>query len=68
MDKFPFLGAIHSGMIEEMYNNFLQDPKNVNKDWQNFFQGFAFARESYTEEEIPKIFQKEFKVINLIDA
>ena len=41
MDKFPFLGAIHSGMIEEMYNSFLQDPKNVNKDRQNFFQGLS---------------------------
>jgi 2-oxoglutarate dehydrogenase E1 component len=68
MDKFPFLGAIHSGMVEEMYNSFLQDPKNVNKDWQNFFQGFSFARESYTKEEVSKIFHKEFKVINLIDA
>ena len=67
MDKFPFLGAIHSGMIEQMYSEYLQDPKSINKEWSNFFQGFDFAKEVYSEEDIPKVFQKEFNVINLID-
>jgi 2-oxoglutarate dehydrogenase E1 component len=68
MDKFSFLGAMHTGMIEEMYHQFLQHPETVNEDWRNFFQGFDFAKEVYSEEDIPQIFQKEFKVINLIDA
>ena len=67
MDKFPFLGAIHSGMIEQMYDKYLHDPKSINKEWSNFFQGFDFAKEVYSEEDIPQIFQKEFNVINLID-
>ena len=67
MDKFPFLGAIHSGMIEQMYDKYLRDPKSINKEWSNFFQGFDFAKEVYSEEDIPQIFQKEFNVINLID-
>jgi len=68
MDKFSFLGAMHTGMIEEMYHQFLQHPETVNEDWRNFFQGFDFAKEVYSEEDIPQIFQKEFKVIKLIDA
>jgi 2-oxoglutarate dehydrogenase E1 component len=68
MDKFSFLGALHTGMIEEMYKNYIQDPKSISEEWSSFFQGFDFAKEVYSEEDIPQIFQKEFKVINLIDA
>ena len=68
MDKFSFLGATHTGMIEQMYDKYLQDPKSIGEEWGNFFQGFDFAKEVYSEEDIPQIFQKEFKVINLIDA
>jgi 2-oxoglutarate dehydrogenase E1 component len=68
MDKFSFLGALHTGMIEEMYDNYLQDPKSISEEWSSFFKGFDFAKEVYSEEDIPQIFQKEFKVINLIDA
>ncbi len=68
MDKFSFLGATHTAMIEQMYDKYLQDPKSIGEEWSNFFQGFDFAKEVYSEEDIPQIFQKEFKVINLIDA
>ena len=68
MDKFSFLGSIHSGMIEKMYDRYLHDPNSLEEEWVRFFQGFDFAKEVYSEEDIPQIFQKEFKVINLIDA
>jgi len=68
MDKFSFLGALHTGMIEEMYDKYLQDPQSITEEWSNFFQGFDFAKEVYSEEDVPQVFQKEFKVINLIDA
>ena len=68
MDKFSFLGALHTGMIEQMYDKFIQDPQSIEEEWSNFFQGFDFAKEVYSEEDVPQIFQKEFKVINLIDA
>ena len=68
MDKFSFLGALHTGMIEQMYDQYLQDPQSITEEWSNFFQGFDFAKEVYSEEDIPQVFQKEFKVINLIDA
>ena len=68
MDKFSFLGALHTGMIEKMYDKYLQDPQSIEEEWSSFFQGFDFAKEVYSEEDIPQVFQKEFKVINLIDA
>ena len=68
MDKFPFLGAAHTGMLEQMYEDFVKNPDSIHEDWRSFFQGFDFAKELYTEEEVNAAFQKEFKVINLIDA
>tara|TARA_B100001540_G_scaffold317237_1_gene349599 strand:+ start:1318 stop:4017 length:2700 start_codon:yes stop_codon:yes gene_type:complete len=68
MDKFSFLGALHTGLIEEMYDKYLHDSESIEEEWRHFFQGFDFAKEVYTEEDIPQVFQKEFKVINLIDA
>jgi hypothetical protein len=29
MDKFSFLGALHTGMIEQMYDKFVQDPQSI---------------------------------------
>ncbi len=69
MDKFSFLGAIHTNQIESLYEMYVDDPLSVEESWRNFFSGFDFAKEAYSEdEEIPETFKKEFQVINLIDA
>ena len=68
-NKFSFLGAVHTNMVENMYEQYVKNPKSVNEDWRNFFIGFDFAKEVYSEEdEVPDTFKKEFQVINLIDA
>ena len=68
MDKFSFLGAMHTTMIDQMYEKFTKEPKSIDEEWRNFFQGYDFAKTVYSEDDIPVYFQKEFKVINLIDA
>ncbi|MDD3771343.1 MAG: 2-oxoglutarate dehydrogenase E1 component [Weeksellaceae bacterium] len=81
MEKFSFLNALHSEYIAELYEQYKHYPDSVEPSWRAFFQGFDFATTSYnghslteeraTEEinyEIPEKIQKEFKVINLIDA
>ena len=69
MDKYSFLGAVHSNMIEMMYDQYIQNPDSVDEGWRSFFQGFDFAKEVYSEEdEVPETFKKEFRVINLINA
>ena len=55
-------------MIEELYRSYNKDTLSVDTEWANFFKGFDFAKEVYSEEDIPQIFQQEFKVLNLIDA
>ena len=53
-DKFSFLGAIHTNMIEIMYDKYVENPESVNDEWRNFFTGFDFAKEVYLEEdEVP---------------
>ena len=69
MDKYSFLGAVHSNMVEMMYDQYIQNPDSVDEGWRSFFQGFDFAKEVYSEEdEVPETFEKEFRVINLINA
>ena len=69
INKFSFLGAVHTNMVEIMYEQYIKNPESVNEEWRNFFTGFDFAKEVYSEEdEVPKTFKKEFQVINLIDA
>ena len=68
MDKFSFLGAMHTTMIDEMYEKFNKDPKSIDEQWSYFFQGYDFSKKNYSEDDIPQHFQKEFKVINLINA
>ena len=68
MDKFSFLGTLHTGMIEEMYEKYKKNPNSIEEEWSKFFKGFDFAKTIYSDEDIPQLFQKEFKVIKLIDA
>lgn len=69
MDKYSFIGAVHSNMIEVMYDKYIQNPQSIEEGWRNFFQGFDFAKEVYSEEDdVPETFKKEFRVVNLINA
>ncbi|MCQ4034444.1 2-oxoglutarate dehydrogenase E1 component [Kaistella montana] len=93
MDKFSFLNAAHSQLIEDLYQQYLKYPDSLEPSWKAFFQGFDFALENYGDETpgdnnfvasapnavqlannaaanglIPDDIQKEFKVLNLIEA
>lgn len=91
MDKFSFLNAAHSQLIEDLYQQYTQYPDSLEPSWKAFFQGFDFARENYGDDfdvsaesnsahavqfanqamkngEIPNSIQKEFNVLNLIQA
>ncbi len=67
--KYSFLGALHSNMIELMYEQYIQDPESINEEWRQFFRGYDFSNEVYThDDEVSENFKKEFQVINLINA
>ena len=68
MDKFSYLSNASVDVIDEEYQKYRKDPESVDFGWRKFFEGFEFSQKEYTEEVIPESFQKEFKVINLINA
>jgi len=69
MDKVSYVGNADVNAIDYLYKLYLQDPESVDIGWKKFFEGFDFARTNYEESgEIPENFQKEFKVLNLING
>lgn len=79
MDRFSFLGGVHSNFIDELYDRYLHSPDSIEPSWRAFFQGYDFAREQYDEDEaletlglshdqVVEEIRKEFQVLALIDA
>jgi len=68
MDKVSYVGNADVNAIDHLYKQYLQDPESVDIGWKKFFEGFDFARTSYEDGGIPENFQKEFKVLNLING
>jgi len=69
MDKHSYLSNVDSAWVDDQYQKFIQDPTSVEESWQKFFQGFEFARIHYGESsEVPEEFEKEFKVLDLING
>ena len=81
MDRFSFLGGVHSGFIDDLYQRYLRSPDSIEPSWRAFFQGYDFALEEYGEEadqqqlvsssmeydEVIAEIRKEFHVLDLID-
>jgi len=69
MDKISYVGNADVNAIDELYESYRKDPNSVDEGWKKFFEGFEFAQTSYEEGGgVPENFQKEFKVINLIEG
>ncbi len=69
MDKVSYVGNADVNAMDHLYQSYVKDPNSVDLGWQKFFEGFDFARTSFEDGgAIPENFQKEFKVINLING
>ncbi len=69
MDELSFLQNLDSEAIEELYQNYRNDPARVDPSWHHFFQGFDLARRDFSHPESESLtFDEEFKVINLING
>ena len=67
MDKHSYLSNADGAVIEDYYQQYLNNPENVGEGWRKFFEGFEFARKNY-DTDVPEGFDKEFKVIDLING
>ncbi|NBC84052.1 MAG: 2-oxoglutarate dehydrogenase E1 component [Bacteroidetes bacterium] len=68
MDEFSFLGNSDISSIEELYQKYKTNDDTLDNSWINFFKGFEFARQNYSESPESNVFNKEFKVLNFIHA
>jgi 2-oxoglutarate dehydrogenase E1 component len=75
MDKFSYISNADVGYVDQLYQNYKNDPASVDHTWQKFFEGFDFSVQHYagngnggkaTVEDSLSI--KETQVRNLIFA
>ena len=71
MDKFTFVGNGDINAIDDLYERYKNDPKSVDIEWARFFEGVDFAKTDFEsggqDGVIPENFQKELKVLRLIE-
>src|SRR5581483_8758026 len=71
MEKQTYLSNSDPGVIDDLYKKYLQGDATLDSSWQKFFEGFEFARKSYSEavagSQVPEQVSKELAVINLIN-
>lgn len=51
MDRFSFLGGVHTTFIDDLYQKYLKSPDSIEPSWKAFFQGYDFALEEYGDSE-----------------
>ena len=68
MDHLTFIGNSEIETIDQLYKKYTDDPGSVDESWRNFFKGFDFARQYYTENNSNQHLDKEFRVLNFIDS
>jgi 2-oxoglutarate dehydrogenase E1 component len=74
MDDYSYVGNGDVNAIEDLYNQYKKDPQSVDASWHNFFKGFEFSKANYdaapssVSNVASEHVEKEFKVINLINA
>ncbi|MFT5580897.1 MAG: 2-oxoglutarate dehydrogenase E1 component, partial [Psychromonas sp.] len=69
MDKVSYVGNADVNAIDHLYKQYRENPENVDLGWRKFFEGFEFAQTDFEKGgDIPENFQKEFKVLNLING
>lgn len=66
MDKYSYLNT-NPKEIENLYEQFLKNPEEVEFGWRKFFEGFEFSRKNY-DNQTDTVSNSEYKVINLIEA
>ena len=71
MDKFTFVGNGDVNAIDDLYERYKANPESVDIEWARFFEGIDFAKTDFESDEaggiIPENFQKELKVLRLIE-
>ena len=57
-NKFSFLGAVHSNMIEIMYDQYIENPESVNKNGVTSSQVSISLKVYSEEDEVQKLLRR----------
>lgn len=79
MDKYSYLSNVDSVWLDDLYQQYQKDSASVETGWARFFEGFDFAKSLDGEAPLGasaaapapggnERFEKEFKVLDLINA
>ena len=68
MDPLDFISQAEPQALEQLYQQYRNNPESVDGSWRLFFKGFDLATASYGEDAGSHQTQKEFQVIGLIQA
>ncbi len=68
MDPLDFISQAEPQALEQLYQQYRNNPESVDESWRLFFKGFDLATASYGEDAATPQTQKEFQVIGLIQA
>ncbi|MGB1103592.1 MAG: 2-oxoglutarate dehydrogenase E1 component [Crocinitomicaceae bacterium] len=69
MDKFTFVGNGDVNAIDDLYERYKENPESVDIEWARFFEGVDFVKTDFEAggKGIPENFEKELRVLKLID-
>lgn len=74
MDKYSYISNADVGYLDQLYQNYKNDPASVDPTWQKFFEGYDFSLQRYGEKNgvavaaEDSVSIKETQVRNLIFA
>jgi len=49
MDKYSYMSNADVSYLDQLYQNYKQDPSSVDLTWQKFFEGYDFSSQRYGE-------------------
>src|SRR5258706_2402355 len=49
MDKYSYISNADVGYIDQLYQNYKENPAGVDPTWQKFFEGYDFSSQRYGE-------------------
>lgn len=49
MDKYSYISNAEVGYLDQLFQNYKQDPASVDATWQKFFEGYEFSQQRFGE-------------------
>lgn len=69
MDQFSYVGNSDIKAIEQLYQQYIDNPESVDEGYRHFFKGFDFALKNFeSQKPAEQYVGKEFLVVNLIQG